>query len=122
MRRAKGSYCGDFRSPAQPFVSRPFYGRYSSSPPGGYYAPAPQYTPGYTPPAYTPPAAPQYTPPAPAPAPAPAPTPAPAPAPTAATGGAGATAASGGQRYPPTLYESAPQGAPATGGVAAGTG
>src|SRR5215216_1911799 len=31
MGRIKGSYCGDFAPPKHPFVSSPFYGKYSSS-------------------------------------------------------------------------------------------
>ena len=35
MNRVKGSYCGDFAPPKEPFVSSPFFGRYASS--GGKY-------------------------------------------------------------------------------------
>ena len=31
MRQAKGSYCGDFRQPKEPFVSTPFSGDYAST-------------------------------------------------------------------------------------------
>ena len=31
MKHAKGSYCGDFRQPKEPFVSTPFSGEYASS-------------------------------------------------------------------------------------------
>jgi penicillin-binding protein 1A len=31
MGRIKGSYCGDFAPPKHPFVSSPFYGKYSKS-------------------------------------------------------------------------------------------
>ena len=35
MNRVKGSYCGDFAPPKEPFVSSPFFGRYANS--GGKY-------------------------------------------------------------------------------------
>jgi penicillin-binding protein 1A len=35
MQSVKGSYCGAFAPPTQPFVAKPFYGRYSSSGGGG---------------------------------------------------------------------------------------
>ena len=31
MNRVKGSYCGDFAPPKEPFVSSPFFGRYANS-------------------------------------------------------------------------------------------
>ena len=31
MRQAKGSFCGDFPQPKEPFVSTPFFGEYSST-------------------------------------------------------------------------------------------
>jgi penicillin-binding protein 1A len=31
MKKAKGSYCGDFKQPTEPFQSQPFFGHYSRS-------------------------------------------------------------------------------------------
>ena len=51
MGRIKGSFCGDFEPPKTPFVSSPFYGKYSKS--GGSLTggPEPTYTPAPTTPA-----------------------------------------------------------------------
>ncbi|MEA2288810.1 MAG: penicillin-binding protein [Solirubrobacteraceae bacterium] len=114
MKRARGEFCGSFPPPKTPFQPQPFSGTYSRG--GGPQATGPQSF--------------QNGVPAPTPSPAPAPTPTPqsAPGPTAGsdppTGGGqpAGTPATGGQDYPPTLYESAPQGAPAGGGTAGGTG
>jgi len=85
MKQVKGSYCGDFRQPKNPFVSQPFFGKYSktgvqgnapSTSQYGYTAPAPTQsygtgstgTGGYDPSLYE--SQPQATPQAPAPQPA----------------------------------------------------
>jgi penicillin-binding protein 1A len=114
MKQARGSYCGSFPTPKNPFVSRPFSGKYAGG--GGPNIPAtPQngFGTGVQAPAQ------QAT-------PAPAPTPTTAPAPQAdtggSTGGAPQAAANGGG-FSPDSYEAggAPAAAatPATGGAGA---
>src|SRR3954453_3221026 len=102
MRKARGKFCGKFTGPKHPFKSRPFSGRYSQRGGGG----PPQTNNGF---------------PNGVPGPQGAPVPgASGPAgtvqPTGATGAPGgggqAAGGTGGQSYPPTLYQSAPQQAP----------
>jgi penicillin-binding protein 1A len=100
MKQARGKFCGGFPKPKTPFKAQPFFGKYSrggggnfggngfnNGTPGTQGAPVPGASGPGT-------AAGQ-------------PTSAPAPA----------NNGTGGQSYPPTLYESPPQQAPATGGA-----
>jgi penicillin-binding protein 1A len=113
MKQARGKFCGGFAKPKTPFRPRPFFGRYSR---GGGFSPNGRFGNGFN----------NGAPAAPVPgANAPATgtqQPASAPAPAAGTRQA-ANAGTGGQSYPPTLYESQPQAAPAApvGGAAPGT-
>jgi penicillin-binding protein 1A len=93
MSQAKGSFCGPFPQPTEPFVSAPFYGKYSRS--GGGDGTATTDQTGTT----TAPVAPTST---------------ATPEPSAGTGGTG---------FNPGAYESPPQPPPATGnGNGGGTG
>jgi penicillin-binding protein 1A len=111
MKKARGRFCGSFPKPKTPFKARPFFGRYSRG--GGGRPPQNGFNNGFNngqsapvPGANGPAAGTQQ--------PA-AGTQQPASAPSPNGGGqpAGSPPATGGQGYPPTLYESPPQPAPA---------
>jgi penicillin-binding protein 1A len=53
MRQVKGSYCGDFPQPKEPFVAQPFFGKYSKTGVSSGYSSGYQSTPQYTPPPST---------------------------------------------------------------------
>jgi penicillin-binding protein 1A len=92
MSKAKRGYCGTWKTPKEPFVSQPFFGRYSRS--GGTGSdPDYSYGTGTTTPA------------------APAPTAAPA---EPDNGGGNNGGGGGNQDFDPNLYESPPQEAPNT--------
>jgi penicillin-binding protein 1A len=95
MGRIKGHYCGDFKPPKTPFVSSPFYGKYSSS--GGSLTGGPESS------TTTP------TPTAPAPT-----TPAPQADDTTPDSTGEQTPQNGDQGFDPSQYESPPQGPPET--------
>jgi penicillin-binding protein 1A len=89
MKVARGSFCGEFPKPTVPFQPAPFFGKYSTG--GGSGAPTTPdggsaSTPGATGPATS----------------------------TGGTGTGTTTDSTGGQKYPPSQYESPPQTAPAT--------
>jgi penicillin-binding protein 1A len=87
MRSVKGDFCGPFAQPKEPFVSRPFFGHYSSSGPGNSQSTTPGTT---TTPTTTAP-------------------------PTTTTPDTGTTDnPSGGTQFDPDAYESPPQGPPDT--------
>src|SRR3954447_25701645 len=102
MKQARGKFCGGFKKPKHPFVSRPFFGKYSRGGGGrfdngtgqGFNNGAPGQSapvPGASGPAAT-------------------------GQPTSAPAANGTGTGNGGQSYPPTLYESPPQSAPAVAG------
>jgi penicillin-binding protein 1A len=102
MKKARGRYCGGFAKPKTPFQPRPFFGRYSRGdgkiPQGNGFDNGPPSAP---------------VPGASGPATGREPASAPAPAPSTRGQRVASTPTTGGQSYPPTLYESPPQGAPA---------
>jgi penicillin-binding protein 1A len=96
MKQARGKFCGEFAKPKVPFKPQPFFGKYSRGGGGRFdsgngFNNGPQGAPGAPVPGASGPAAGQPT-------------------------SAPANNGTGGQSYPPTLYESPPQQAPATGG------
>jgi penicillin-binding protein 1A len=93
MREAKGSFCGSFAPPKEPFQSSPFYGKHSRANPEGSKTDSTGDATGTTP---TEPTTPTTTPTAP---------------PEQGTGGEG---------FDPNTYESPPQGSPDTGGGTGG--
>jgi len=122
MKQARGKFCGEFSKPRHPFQAQPFFGRYSrgggnAGGSNGFQNGAPGSStavPGASGPA--------------AATGSPTGTQQQASTGTGATGGGtgaggaggtggGGTGGTGGQSYPPTLYESQPQGAPAAGGT-----
>src|ERR671935_22378 len=89
MKVARGGFCGEFPKPTVPFQPAPFFGKYATG--GGSGAPTTPdggsaSTPGATGPATS----------------------------TGGTGTGTTTDSTGGQKYPPSQYESPPQTAPAT--------
>jgi penicillin-binding protein 1A len=109
MSQARGSFCGTFPLPKQPFVSQPFYGTYSRNGIRGESGSVSQYPSTTTPTTPVTPTTPTT----------PAPTAAP-PTPTPATGGTGTGTGTdtgtgnGNGGFDPGKYETPPQGAPDT--------
>jgi penicillin-binding protein 1A len=102
MSHAKGSFCGAFPLPTQPFTTSPFYGKYSRTGIRGQTSTA---GPGTTAPAATAPAA-----------PTPSPTSTATPPSTGNGGtGTGGTGGSGGAGFDPNAYQSPPAAGNGTG-------
>jgi penicillin-binding protein 1A len=89
MKQAKGSFCGSFPQPTEPFQASPFYGKYSRS---GQFDKQNQDSTGATP--------------------TPTPDSTKTPEPNAGTQGA-----TGGAGFDPGAYESPPQPSPSGGGT-----
>jgi penicillin-binding protein 1A len=97
MKKARGKFCGEFAKPKTAFHAQPFFGKYSRGG-GGQFNNNNGFDNGQGQGAPVPGAS----------------------GPGTATGqptSAPANTGTGGQSYPPTLYESPPQAAPATGGA-----